>query len=346
MRRVWVWLITVSLCVGLMPTPASAGDRQYFPQTGQTSSNAFYEFWQTHGALPILGMPLSPAYIDTENFIIQIYERAIMEWHPDNTRANRVQLARLGDSYLNIVEDAITHEKTGDIRRHTPPRGCATTSNCETFPTTNHTVLGAFRDYWYANGGLATFGLPLTEEYNACGTDEGTCIGHFSAQVFERNVFEWHPEVNGGSVLLRRIGALVWTDARRMNVAQNPGGLRTVPDYDGGSTSGGSSPAPVYSPPAPSQPAPVYNPPPTTTPVYIPPPPPIPVYNPPPVSQPSSGPVSGSNGVCPSGYPVKANDNSGIYHVPGQQFYDVTNARNCFATPSAAEAAGYRASKV
>lgn len=83
--------------------------------------------------------------------------------------------------------------------------------------------------------------------------------------------------------------------------------------------------------------APTYNPPSSN------PPPPAPVYNPPPVQQ-SSGPVSGSGGVCPAGYPVKANDNSGIYHVPGGEFYNATNARNCFATEAAAQAAGYRKS--
>jgi hypothetical protein len=66
---------------------------------------------------------------------------------------------------------------------------------------------------------------------------------------------------------------------------------------------------------------------------------------PPPVTQ-SSGPVSGNYGVCPAGFPIKGNSNSGIYHVPGQQYYSATNARNCFATEGAAQAAGYRKSKV
>ncbi len=66
-----------------------------------------------------------------------------------------------------------------------------------------------------------------------------------------------------------------------------------------------------------------------------------PAYSPPPQS---GGPVSGSNFVCPAGYPIKANDNSGIYHIPGGQFYDATNAYNCFATEGAAQAAGYRKS--
>lgn len=48
---------------------------------------------------------------------------------------------------------------------------------------------------------------------------------------------------------------------------------------------------------------------------------------------------------CPDGYPVKANDNSGIYHVPGGRFYERTRAERCYATPEAAEADGYRRAK-
>jgi hypothetical protein len=76
-----------------------------------------------------------------------------------------------------------------------------------------------------------------------------------------------------------------------------------------------------------------------------------PSYNAPPVYSPPTqatfqGPVSGSGYDCPAGYPVKANSNSGLYHQPWQQYYAVTNARNCYASAAAAEADGYRASKV
>lgn len=60
----------------------------------------------------------------------------------------------------------------------------------------------------------------------------------------------------------------------------------------------------------------------------------------------NKGPVVGNGLTCPEGYPVKANTNSSIYHVPGQQFYGATNTRNCFADAESAAAAGYRASKV
>lgn len=58
-----------------------------------------------------------------------------------------------------------------------------------------------------------------------------------------------------------------------------------------------------------------------------------------------AGPVSGADSVCPDSHPVKANDNSGIYHMPGQQHYGRTNARHCYASASAAQAGGYRAAR-
>jgi hypothetical protein len=51
------------------------------------------------------------------------------------------------------------------------------------------------------------------------------------------------------------------------------------------------------------------------------------------------------DGSCPEGFPIKANDNSGIFHVPGGRFYDRTKPERCYADPDAAVADGYRRSK-
>jgi len=51
------------------------------------------------------------------------------------------------------------------------------------------------------------------------------------------------------------------------------------------------------------------------------------------------------DGACPSGYPVKANTSSRIYHVPGGQFYERTVPERCYTDPQAAEADGYRAAR-
>ena len=49
---------------------------------------------------------------------------------------------------------------------------------------------------------------------------------------------------------------------------------------------------------------------------------------------------------CPSSAPIKGNESSGIYHMPGDAYYDATHPEVCFPTPQDAEAAGYRAAEV
>ena len=63
------------------------------------------------------------------------------------------------------------------------------------------------------------------------------------------------------------------------------------------------------------------------------------------VSQGPTAWVPPIDGACPEGYPIKANDNSGIFHVPGGRFYDRTVPERCYATTDAALADGYRPAK-
>ena len=51
------------------------------------------------------------------------------------------------------------------------------------------------------------------------------------------------------------------------------------------------------------------------------------------------------DGDCPPGYPIKGNDNSGIYHLPGGRFYDRTVPDRCYADEDDAQADGYRRAK-
>lgn len=51
------------------------------------------------------------------------------------------------------------------------------------------------------------------------------------------------------------------------------------------------------------------------------------------------------DGVCPAGYPIKANNSSHIFHVPGGRFYARTIAERCYADPADAERDGYRRAK-
>ena len=51
------------------------------------------------------------------------------------------------------------------------------------------------------------------------------------------------------------------------------------------------------------------------------------------------------DGGCPESHPIKANDNSGIYHVPGGRSYERTKPERCYVDAESAAADGYRAAK-
>lgn len=51
------------------------------------------------------------------------------------------------------------------------------------------------------------------------------------------------------------------------------------------------------------------------------------------------------DGSCPLSHPIKANDNSGIFHVPEGRFYDRTKAERCYQSAEDAVADGYRQAK-
>jgi hypothetical protein len=55
--------------------------------------------------------------------------------------------------------------------------------------------------------------------------------------------------------------------------------------------------------------------------------------------------VDAPDGECPPSHPIKVKTTSGIYHVPGGQFYERTRPGRCYVDAAAAEADGYRAAK-
>ena len=81
-------MLLVPLSAGAAPPPPKA---QYFPETGHSSVNYYWEFWKnTPNALRILGFPISEPF-NQESFTepgkiyhVQYYERAILEEHPQN----------------------------------------------------------------------------------------------------------------------------------------------------------------------------------------------------------------------------------------------------------------------
>ena len=105
MRRLVVLFLTAVLALGavaFVPSgeQAAAGERYCPPGVVYCAENAFLDFWKANGGLEILGLPVSQPFVDDRGLIVQFYERAIMEWHPENEAKYQVLLTRLGDTLL------------------------------------------------------------------------------------------------------------------------------------------------------------------------------------------------------------------------------------------------------
>lgn len=216
MRRIRLAAIWCGLAVLLlMPTNVAAQNSRTFPETGRVVQGAFLEFWDAHGGVETLGLPLSPVYLNRNDNLRQIFERAILEWHPENDQPNRVQLFRMGDALLdNTIGRTDAQGKfqpNGAMYRTVAPRACpASSSSCRTFTETRHTVRGAFYAFWRDRGELELFGYPITEETTLTSLDGGRYV----MQYFEKVRLEYHPEIGGGTVLVGRLGARIWDDVR------------------------------------------------------------------------------------------------------------------------------------
>jgi hypothetical protein len=214
-RMLFVGLLLVGLCWGLVPTQhaaaAGAAGGRWCPQQAAPycSENAFLDFWravdaETGGyALDIIGFPVGPPLRTPGGLIVQFYERAIFEWHPENRVEYQVLLTRLGAIAVDLDTDLGLKAQAAKA-----PEACPN-STCVLSKETNHTLRGTFLQYWLGNGGLPVFGYPLTEQFSLSYSGKV-----YTVQYFERNRFEAHPENTNPryQVLLGRLGAETLND--------------------------------------------------------------------------------------------------------------------------------------
>ena len=162
-------------------------ERQFFPETGFAVEGAFLRYWRGHGldlgdpgisareSLALFGLPLGVARVerlDGQDTTVQYFERARFEAHPENPQPYDVLLGQFGRAF------------------HPPVPPAMPLPGADYAPDTGHNLGGRFRDFWATNGGLAVFGLPLSEEF-----DERLADGQvYRVQYFERARFELHPE--------------------------------------------------------------------------------------------------------------------------------------------------------
>lgn len=74
----------------------------FFPETGHRACFEFLKYWRNHGGLDSFGYPITE-YVMENGIIVQYFQRAKMEWHPEKPKDQRMQLAPLGSIYFDYV---------------------------------------------------------------------------------------------------------------------------------------------------------------------------------------------------------------------------------------------------
>ncbi len=184
-------LLTLLLGGSLVTPPrhAAAQDSACFAETGFCVRGRFLDYWQANGGLARNGFPLTEErqelLEDGKTYTVQYFERVRLEYHPENAPPYDVLLGQFGGSALR---DRFKYD-VADYQAAIAP--VASLPGGAYFPATGHNLGGGFLDYWRANGGLAQFGYPLTEEFAQY--LPATPPLH-RVQYFERARLEYHPE--------------------------------------------------------------------------------------------------------------------------------------------------------
>ena len=206
-RRVAALLLTAGLLLSPGATGAAVPAAAHtFPETGQTVSGDFWTYWQQNGGLAQFGYPISGelsqvSQLNGKTYIMQYFERAVFERHPENA----------GTPFAVLLSQLGTYRYRAQYGAAGAPGQQPSTTNPEHFAETGHTLGGPFRAYWEQHGGLARFGFPISDEFIEVSPLNGK---PYTVQYFERSVFELHPE-NAGTpfaVLLSQLGTFRFRD--------------------------------------------------------------------------------------------------------------------------------------
>lgn len=178
-------LMLIALPAATRLTAAQSLDEEYFTETGHIVRGEFLEKYRSaDDPVLVYGFPITEAFHDQlSNRIIQYFQRARFEFHPNEPEGQRVKISPLG-KYLYEPGDELP------IPGSNPA--------CREFPETGHRVCYAFLEFYEKNGGQEQFGLPIS----SFESHEGRIV-----QYFENARFEWRPDFPPGQrVVLTDLG--------------------------------------------------------------------------------------------------------------------------------------------
>ncbi len=122
----------------------------FISATSHNLSGDFLTYWLEHGAVLVIGWPISEMFKEPDgDYVVQYFERGVMEYHPENNEPYQVLIKSLGRE-LNKATPSVSSD-------------AAPSPNSVYYADTGHWLDGHFVDHWQKNGGLEQFGFPIGE---------------------------------------------------------------------------------------------------------------------------------------------------------------------------------------
>lgn len=178
-------MVALAITVGLLipqTSLAQAETQEFFKETGYWVKGEFLIYFRAHGGLALFGYPITEQFF-ARGVTVQYFQKARLEWHPENPKPYQVQLGLLGEE-LKYRQPAIPEPLPRSRRK-------------VYFPETGHTVAYAFLDFFKANGGIDIFGYPITEMY----FEDGQIV-----QYFQRLKLHWQSNDPITTVVVGNLG--------------------------------------------------------------------------------------------------------------------------------------------
>jgi hypothetical protein len=176
-RRVLFIIICATLLASIgVPATAQQTAGFYF---SQTRHNVVGEFWKYYQSVPdavrVFGWPITEQFTsaDGSKLMVQYFEKARFELHPEQPMGQRVVLTMVGTELYQAGVNSINLDTPGACR-----------------VINGYGVCYDFLSYFDKYGGVAIFGNPISAfEFQA----DGRLV-----QYFERARFDWRPEQAAG----------------------------------------------------------------------------------------------------------------------------------------------------
>ncbi|MEO6457718.1 MAG: hypothetical protein ABIO92_05535, partial [Chloroflexia bacterium] len=172
-----------------------------FPQTGKRLGGVFLEYWRANGGLAQQGYPISNEFeekseIDGKTYIVQYFERAVFESHPENNLPYRVLLSHLGALRLKAK---YAGREPGDVYAslRTRPLRLPVLAPGQSCPRASGRIVSPSFGPALGNGPVYPVGLGTEGIYDLAGAQEE------GGWLYVKVLWVGSPDLRGTAVLIR-----------------------------------------------------------------------------------------------------------------------------------------------